>query len=161
MNTNLHCTQVGPARILDNCAGIAESRRVLGREGVMPLEHFRRIIDIHVVGTFNVTRLFADAARHKCALLARLLSQGQITGATETTRDQNKQDGRLLVPGQLAPHVAVAATKKSALDRQRLAPELAPRVDAPERWGALVRPVARRSLVHDADGPETTKFTDQ
>jgi|TARA_A100001037_G_scaffold7222_1_gene7277 NAD(P)-dependent dehydrogenase (short-subunit alcohol dehydrogenase family) len=54
---------LGTARILVNCAGIAESRRVLGREGVMSLEHFRRIIDVHVVGTFNVTRLFADAAR--------------------------------------------------------------------------------------------------
>lgn len=55
---------LGPARILVNCAGILESRRVLGRDGVMPLEHFRRLIDIHLVGTFNVTRLFADAARH-------------------------------------------------------------------------------------------------
>ena len=76
---------------------------------------------------------FADAARHKCALLARLLSQGQITGATETTRDQNKQDGRLLVPGQLAPHVALSTTKKSTFDRQRLSIKLAPRVDAPAR----------------------------
>ena len=55
---------LGPARILVNCAGILESRRVLGRDGVMPLEHFRKLVDVHLVGTFNVTRLFADAARH-------------------------------------------------------------------------------------------------
>lgn len=55
---------LGPARILVNCAGIAESRRVLGRDGVMPLDHFRRLIDVHLVGTFNMIRLFADAARH-------------------------------------------------------------------------------------------------
>jgi NAD(P)-dependent dehydrogenase (short-subunit alcohol dehydrogenase family) len=54
----------GAARILVNCAGIVENRRVLGRDGVMPLEHFRRLIDVHLVGTFNVTRLFADATRH-------------------------------------------------------------------------------------------------
>lgn len=53
----------GPARILVNCAGILESRRVLGRQGVMPLEHFRKLIDVHVIGTFNMVRLFADAAR--------------------------------------------------------------------------------------------------
>lgn len=52
-----------PPRILVNCAGIAESRRVLGRDGVMPLAHFRRLIDVHIVGTFNVTRLFADDIR--------------------------------------------------------------------------------------------------
>lgn len=54
---------LGPARILVNCAGILESRRVLGRDGVMPLDHFRRLIDVHLVGTFNMVRLFADAAR--------------------------------------------------------------------------------------------------
>ena len=53
----------GGARILVNCAGILESKRVLGRSGVMPLEHFRRLIEVHLVGTFNVIRLFADQAR--------------------------------------------------------------------------------------------------
>ncbi|NKB57784.1 MAG: SDR family NAD(P)-dependent oxidoreductase [Alphaproteobacteria bacterium] len=53
----------GSARILVNCAGILESRRVLGREGVMPLDHFRHLIDVHLIGTFNVARLFADSAR--------------------------------------------------------------------------------------------------
>ena len=54
---------LGTARILVNCAGILESQRVLGRDGVMALDHFRRLIDVHLVGTFNVIRLFADAAR--------------------------------------------------------------------------------------------------
>ena len=51
----------GPARILVNCAGIVEARRVLSREGVMPLSHFRGIVDVHLVGTFNMVRLFAEA----------------------------------------------------------------------------------------------------
>ena len=51
---------LGPARILVNCAGIMESRRMLGRDGVMPLDHFRRLIDVHLIGTFNMIRLFAD-----------------------------------------------------------------------------------------------------
>jgi NAD(P)-dependent dehydrogenase (short-subunit alcohol dehydrogenase family) len=54
----------GTARILVNCAGILESQRVLGRDGVMPLANFRRLIDVHLVGTFNVIRLFADAAHN-------------------------------------------------------------------------------------------------
>jgi len=48
---------LGPARILVNCAGIMESRRMLGRDGVMPLDHFRRLIDVHLIGTFNMIRL--------------------------------------------------------------------------------------------------------
>ena len=55
---------LGPARILVNCAGVMESRKILGRDGVMPLDHFRRLIDVHLIGTFNMIRLFADKARH-------------------------------------------------------------------------------------------------
>ena len=54
----------GTARILVNCAGIVESRKILSRKGLMSLEHFRQVIDVHMVGTFNMTRLYADRARH-------------------------------------------------------------------------------------------------
>jgi NAD(P)-dependent dehydrogenase (short-subunit alcohol dehydrogenase family) len=50
----------GAVRILVNCAGISEARRVLGRDGVMPLGHFKRMVDVHLVGTFNVARLMAE-----------------------------------------------------------------------------------------------------
>jgi NAD(P)-dependent dehydrogenase (short-subunit alcohol dehydrogenase family) len=43
------------------CAGIGPPRRVLGREGVMPLEAFTRIVDINLNGTFNALRLAAQA----------------------------------------------------------------------------------------------------
>ena len=42
-------------------AGIATAERVLGREGVQPLDHFTRVIDINLSGTFNVIRLAAAA----------------------------------------------------------------------------------------------------
>ncbi len=42
-------------------AGIGTAERVLGKEGVQPLEHFSRVIDINLVGTFNVIRLAAAA----------------------------------------------------------------------------------------------------
>jgi len=50
----------GAVRILVNCAGISEARRVLGRDGVMPLDHFQRMVDVHLTGTFNVARLMAE-----------------------------------------------------------------------------------------------------
>jgi NAD(P)-dependent dehydrogenase (short-subunit alcohol dehydrogenase family) len=42
-------------------AGIGTAERVLGKEGVQPLEHFTRVIDTNLVGTFNVIRLAASA----------------------------------------------------------------------------------------------------
>ncbi|WP_144672696.1 SDR family NAD(P)-dependent oxidoreductase [Arthrobacter sp. U41] len=52
---------LGPLRIVVNCAGIATPGKVLGREGVLPLESFNRVIQINLVGTFNVIRLAAAA----------------------------------------------------------------------------------------------------
>lgn len=52
--------QHGPARILVNCAGIGGARRLVGRDGTpMPLEDFSRIINVNLVGTFNMIRLAA------------------------------------------------------------------------------------------------------
>jgi NAD(P)-dependent dehydrogenase (short-subunit alcohol dehydrogenase family) len=51
----------GPARILVNCAGIGPARRIVGRDGPMPLEEFARVVMINLVGTFNAMRLAAAA----------------------------------------------------------------------------------------------------
>jgi NAD(P)-dependent dehydrogenase (short-subunit alcohol dehydrogenase family) len=49
----------GPARILVNCAGIGPARRIVGRDGPMPLSDFERVIAVNLVGTFNLMRLAA------------------------------------------------------------------------------------------------------
>jgi NAD(P)-dependent dehydrogenase (short-subunit alcohol dehydrogenase family) len=49
----------GPARILVNCAGIGPAKRMVGRDGPMPLSDFERVIAINLVGTFNMMRLAA------------------------------------------------------------------------------------------------------
>ena len=51
----------GPARIVVNCAGIGPAKRIVGRDGPMPLADFARVIDINLIGTFNVMRLAAAA----------------------------------------------------------------------------------------------------
>ena len=40
-----------------NCAGIGTAEKTLGRDGPHSLDHYKRIIDINLVGTFNVARL--------------------------------------------------------------------------------------------------------
>lgn len=47
----------GPARILVNCAGIATAKRMVGRDGPLPLEEFERVIRVNLIGSFNMMRL--------------------------------------------------------------------------------------------------------
>jgi NAD(P)-dependent dehydrogenase (short-subunit alcohol dehydrogenase family) len=49
----------GAARVLVNCAGVGTAKRIVGREAPMPLEDFTRVININLVGTFNMMRLAA------------------------------------------------------------------------------------------------------
>lgn len=52
----------GPARILMNVAGIGSAKRVVQRDGsAAPLDDFVRVININLIGTYNVSRLFAAA----------------------------------------------------------------------------------------------------
>ena len=54
-------SRIGVPSICINCAGIAPARKMVGKEGVMPLDAFKQVIDINLVGTFNVMRVMADA----------------------------------------------------------------------------------------------------
>ncbi len=49
----------GAARILVNCAGIGLGRRIVGKEGPMALEDYSRVIQVNLIGTFNMMRLAA------------------------------------------------------------------------------------------------------
>jgi NAD(P)-dependent dehydrogenase (short-subunit alcohol dehydrogenase family) len=53
----------GVARILINCAGVATSGRTVGKTGPLPLKDFARVIEINVMGTFNMIRLMAARAQ--------------------------------------------------------------------------------------------------
>ncbi|MEC7536418.1 MAG: SDR family NAD(P)-dependent oxidoreductase [Pseudomonadota bacterium] len=49
----------GPAAICVNCAGIGTPGRIVGRDGPLDLEQFARVININLIGTFNIMRLAA------------------------------------------------------------------------------------------------------
>ena len=56
----------GPARILMNVAGIGSAKRIVGKDGnPAPLEDFVRVVQINLIGSYNVSRLFAA----RCAKL--------------------------------------------------------------------------------------------
>jgi len=47
---------MGGITLAVNCAGIATAGRTLGREGPWPTENFNRVIQVNLVGTYNVTK---------------------------------------------------------------------------------------------------------
>ncbi|NRF67446.1 SDR family NAD(P)-dependent oxidoreductase [Aquincola sp. S2] len=50
----------GPARLLLNVAGIGSAKRIVGKDGrAAPLEDFRRVVEVNLIGTYNVSRLAA------------------------------------------------------------------------------------------------------
>lgn len=63
--------QVGPAvdiaagwgdlRIVVNCAGIGDPARTLSSKGPLDLDRFRRVVEVNLIGSFNVIRLAATA----------------------------------------------------------------------------------------------------
>ncbi len=79
---------LGELRVAVTCAGVGTPGRVLGRNGPLELERFRTVIDINLVGTFNVLRLAAaamadnepvDGDRGVCVMTASIAAfDGQV-----------------------------------------------------------------------------------
>ncbi|MET0876428.1 MAG: SDR family NAD(P)-dependent oxidoreductase [Tardiphaga sp.] len=82
----------GIARILVNCAGIGGSQRIVGKQGVYPLDKFTNVIMINLVGTFNCLRLFAEQ-------LVKLEPVGEERGVIINTASVAAYEGQI---GQIA-----------------------------------------------------------
>lgn len=54
--------KLGTPRILVNCAGIAVGVKTVGKDGPHPLSVFRQVLEVNLLGSFNMIRLFADRA---------------------------------------------------------------------------------------------------
>ena len=79
---------MGTLRIVVNCAGTGNAIRVLSKDGVFPLNAFRKIVDINLVGTFNVLRLAAER-------IARTELVGEERGVIVNTASVAAFDGQI------------------------------------------------------------------
>jgi 3-hydroxyacyl-CoA dehydrogenase/3-hydroxy-2-methylbutyryl-CoA dehydrogenase len=50
----------GGINVVVNCAGVADPGKVLGRKGPMTLDFFKRVVNINLIGTYNVIRLAVE-----------------------------------------------------------------------------------------------------
>lgn len=98
---------LGILRIVVNCAGIATPGKVLGRDGVLPLETFNKVIQINLVGTFNVIRLAAAAMVESEPVSTEL--GGPERGVIINTASVAAFEGQIGQPAYAASKGAVAA----------------------------------------------------
>ncbi|MER8732790.1 SDR family NAD(P)-dependent oxidoreductase [Mesorhizobium sp. M1227] len=80
---------LGAPRILVNCAGIVVGMKTIGKDGPHPLDQYRKVIEVNLIGTFNMIRLVADRA----ARLEPL--QGGERGVIVNTASVAAYDGQI------------------------------------------------------------------
>jgi NAD(P)-dependent dehydrogenase (short-subunit alcohol dehydrogenase family) len=80
----------GPARILMNVAGIGGAKRIVGKDGSpAPLEDFVRVVNVNLIGAYNISRLYAA----RCAQLDPL--EGGERGVMMFTASVAAFDGQV------------------------------------------------------------------
>lgn len=84
--------QHGAARVLVNCAGIAPSGRTVGKEGALPLAAYAKVINVNLIGSFNMLRLAAQR-------MAKLEPMGEERGVIINTASVAAFEGQI---GQVA-----------------------------------------------------------
>ncbi len=80
--------EMGPLRININCAGIGNAIKTLGKNGPFPLEYFNAVVQVNLIGTFNVLRLAAER-------IARTEPLGEERGVIVNTASVAAFDGQI------------------------------------------------------------------
>ncbi|MGF9663914.1 SDR family NAD(P)-dependent oxidoreductase [Arthrobacter crystallopoietes] len=98
---------LGPLRVVVNCAGVGTPGKVLGRNGVLPLADFARVVQINLIGTFNVVRLAAAAMAETEPVATE--AGGPERGVIVNTASVAAFDGQIGQPAYAASKGGVAA----------------------------------------------------
>lgn len=80
--------KLGPLRIAVNCAGTGNAMKTLSKDGPFPLDAFRKIVEINLIGTFNVIRLAAER-------IAKTEPVGEERGVIVNTASVAAFDGQI------------------------------------------------------------------
>lgn len=79
---------LGGLRIAVNCAGIGNAFRTVGRSGPFPLDAFSKVVQVNLIGTFNVARLVA-------ARMTQSQEDGEERGVIINTSSAAAFDGQV------------------------------------------------------------------
>ena len=95
---------LGPLRIVINCAGTGNAIKTLGKDGPFPLDAFRKVVEINLIGTFNVIRLGAERIAKTEPIGARA-----SVASSSTPHRLRRSTGRSARPRIRHPRVASSA----------------------------------------------------
>lgn len=165
--------RLGAPRILVNCAGIGPSARIVGRDGPHDLALFRKVIDVNLIGTFNMMRLAAarmqelpplgDGERGVVVMTASVAafegqvgqaayaaSKGAVAALTLPAAREFARAGIRVVtiaPGTFdTPMLATVSQEiRDSLARQVPFPS---RLGRPEEFGALVKSICETPMLN-------------
>src|SRR5947209_18044322 len=165
----------GPARLAIACAGSGTAGRIVGRDGPLALDEFRRTVEVNLIGSFNLLRLaaadmtnldpLADGERGLIVLTASVAAfEGQIGQAAYAASKGGIVSFNLPAARELARSgIRVVAVAPGIFDTPLLAglPEPArqslgqqvpfpPRLGRPEEFAALVRHIIEDEMLHGA-----------
>ena len=79
---------LGPVRIVINCAGTGNAIKTLSKDGPFPLDLFKKVVEINLIGTFNVIRLAAER-------MAKTEPVGEERGVIVNTASVAAFDGQI------------------------------------------------------------------
>ena len=156
-----------------NCAGIAAAEKVLGREGPHSLRSFSKVVEVNLVGTFNVVRLAAEAmARNEpteggergvivntasvaafdgqIGQVAYAASKGGVAAMTLPIARELARHGirvMTIAPGifDTSMLAGLPEAARESLGRQVLFPQ---RLGRPEEFAALVRHIIENQMLN-------------
>ena len=156
-----------------NCAGVAIAEKVLGKEGPHDLESFARVVQINLVGTFNVVRLAAEAMREnepgedgECGVIVNTASVAAFDGQIGQAAYSASKGGVAAMTLPLARELSrlgirVAAIAPGLFDTPMMAglPEEAreslgkqvpfpSRLGNPDEYAAMVRQVIENRMLN-------------
>ncbi|HEV1998499.1 MAG TPA: SDR family NAD(P)-dependent oxidoreductase [Candidatus Dormibacteraeota bacterium] len=169
---DLATKRFGGLRVAVSCAGIGRAGKILGRKGVLPLDAFRSVIEVNLVGTFNVTRLAAaamatepplDGERGVIVNTASIAAfEGQVGQAAYAASKGGVVALTLPIARELAAHqVRCMAVAPGTFDTpmlaglpaeavQKLASDIPhpSRLGRPAEFGALVRHIVENPMLN-------------
>ena len=163
----------GAGRILVNCAGVGPPKRILGRDGPMPLADYRKVIEINLIGTFNMMRLaaadmsklepMADGERGLVVMTASVAafdgqigqaayasSKGGVVGLTLPAAREFSQFGirvMTIAPGIFATPMLMALPQE-AQDSLGASVPFPKRLGAPREYADLVMTCVRNGYLN-------------
>ncbi|MGF7005374.1 3-hydroxyacyl-CoA dehydrogenase [Aminobacter sp. BE322] len=165
--------RLGTARMLVNCAGIAVGVKTIGKDGPHPFSVFRQVLEVNLLGSFNMIRLFADAAAKLDPLAggergiiintasvaaydgqigqaAYSASKGGVVGMTlPIARDLARSGIRVctIAPGIFKTPM-MAAMPQEVQDSLGAAVPFPPRLGEPSEYGALALHIIENQMLN-------------